>query len=122
MKTSIKPSLQKSKTYITYEYNKSLLDMLDSVTEHIDTENISKNNQNNNKCKCCEKIIMNNKLEGHQTSCFQNKITLMNSQIENLKIQMNSIRENIKHEMHVKGIEILISRNNEKWNKIYKQK
>lgn len=128
MKSSLKNNhipLKKSKTfmsYVSYDVKDSLLDILDSLEEH--KENIE-NNLNKNKCKCCDKVILNHKLEQHQLSCFQKKISIMSSEIENLKKQIEYMKENeenvknnIKHDIHIKGLEILIERNNEKWEKV----
>ena len=134
-----KNPLKKCKTYLSYscdsyedlKNSKSLLDILDSVEEHINyNENIENNeknnkNENKNKCKCCNKVILNHKLESHQVYCFQNKISELESKIENLKSQINITRETtrdlVAHEIRIKGIELLIERNNEKWNKLYKK-
>ena len=134
MKSSLRNHipLKKSKTfmsYVSYDVTKdSLLDILDSVEEH--KENIENNlNKNKNKCKCCDKVILNHKLEQHQLSCFQNKISTMSSEIENLKRQIEYMKENIKeneenlknkikHDIHIKGLELLIERNNEKWETV----
>ena len=133
MKSSLRNNhipLKKSKTfmsYMSYDVTKdSLLDILDSVEEHKENIYIK---DNNNKCKCCDKIILNHKLEQHQVSCFQNKISTMSSEIENLKRQIEYMKENIKeneenlknnikHDIHIKGLELLIERNNEKWKRI----
>ena len=103
----------------TISNEKSLLDILDSVEEIRDVreskENIDK------KCKCCNKVITY-KLEDHQIICFQKKVKELSEQIDELKNYINNMRENmidkIRHEIHIKGLELWIERNNEKWNKL----
>lgn len=135
-----KQPLKKCKTYLSYSSisndarrgleDLSFLDILDSVEEHnidnIDNihniHNIDK--KSNNKCKCCNKVILNHKLESHQVSCFQNRISELEHKIEELKSQINITRETtrdlVSHEIRIRGIELLIERNNQKWNKIMK--
>ncbi len=102
-----KPKLNK---YLTFSISKekSLLDILDSVEESkdIDIKDSKKI------CKCCGKFVVKF-LEEHQIKCFENKI-------EDLTTKLKLQRENIMHEIHIKGLELLIERNNQKWNKIYK--
>lgn len=107
-----KPKIGKCLSF-SVSNDKSLLDILDSVEEIKDDKTLIDNNRiNNNKCKCCDKVIFNKTLlDEHQVKCFQNKILSMS-------IQMNLMRENIKHEIHIKGLEILIERNNKKWNSL----
>lgn len=106
-----KPKLNK---YISFSVSddKSLLDILDSVEEIKEIRNDIKDIQKKNICKCCNKYITKF-LEEHQVKCFQNKI-------EDIKIEMKLLRENVLHEIRIKGLEILIQKNNEKWKKIYK--
>jgi hypothetical protein len=108
-----KPKLVKSSTFSISDFknkNKSLLDILDDVEETESIDFRDESHLDKKKCKCCQKIIIN-KIEQHQTKCFQNKI-------EDLNIKLKLLREDIKHEIHIKGLELLIDRNNEKWNKI----
>lgn len=105
-----KIKLNRSSTFsISSISNLNLLDVLDGVeeTEHIE---FKESNLEKKKCKCCQKIILN-KIEQHQIKCFQDKI-------EDLMIKLKFLKEDIKHEIRIKGLEILIDRNNEKWNKI----
>ena len=37
---------------------------------------------------------------------------------ENIKENEENVKNNIKHDIHIKGLEILIERNNEKWEKV----
>ncbi len=115
-----KPILKKSLTFSISDIsnipnNKNLLSILDELEEEEDNSYISYIKNIKNKCKCCNLIILNHKIEDHQISCFQKKI-------ETLKIQMSLIKENVAHELHIKGIELLIQRNNEKWNKLMKDR
>jgi len=120
-----KPKINKCIS-LTISKDKSLLDILDSVEdveEHISKDYINKNNI----CKCCNKYIANIKTLGeHQIKCFQNKINQLNKTIEELNIQMSllreNVKENVKHDIRIKGIELLLERNNDKWNKIYNLK
>ena len=117
----MKPSLKKNKTYFSYEdiKDKSLLDILDSLEEHT----TNKEEHKKDKCKCCNKVILNHKLQDHQIYCFQNKIKELSSTIEILKSEIVITRDNTKdivtHGLRIKIFEFLIDRNNEKWNKIY---
>jgi hypothetical protein len=108
-----KPQLNRYHTYITLSLKSlkenNLLDILDSVEEY--PEDPVYKTYNKNTCKCCGKVILKF-FEEHQTKCFQNKI-------ENLQIQLKLKEEEIKHSIHIKGLELLIERNNEKWNKLY---
>lgn len=113
-----KPQLGRYLTF-TISKDKSLLDILDSVEEEKINSNgtnyandIITKKFNKSTCKCCGKIILNKFIEEHQVKCFQNKI-------EELVIKLKLKEENVKHEIRIKGLEILIERNNEKWNKIY---
>ena len=85
---------------------KSLLDLLDSVEE--DTPSYA--TYNNKVCECCKKVILKNK-DIHQIKCFKDKI-------QELEVQLKLQKDNIKHEIHISGLELLIERNNEKWNRI----
>lgn len=114
MNTINKPRLTKCIS-LTISKGKSLLDILDSVEE----EDIKDTNKKNI-CKCCNKYIANIKtLEEHQVKCFQNKIKELNTTIERFNIKTKLLEENIKHEIRIRGIELLIERNDNKWNKIY---
>jgi len=88
--------------------DKSLLDILDSVEEiKYDTKDTRFS-----KCKCCDKVIFNKELlSEHQAKCFQNKIDKLNT-------KMSLMREDIKHEIRIRGLELLIERNKEKFNRI----
>ena len=97
--------------------DKSFLEILDSVQE-VKEDEIKTNYTN--KCKCCTKFIVTN-FDNHQTICFQKKIKALEDQINNLEIRMKLREEEIKHDIHIKGLEILVGRNNEKWNKLYKK-
>ena len=59
-----------------------------------------------------------------EISSMTREISSMNETIEELSdkknIKINIMREDIRHEMHIKGLEFLIERNNEKWNRIMK--
>jgi len=108
------PKLKKSLS-LSISKDKSLLDILDSVQE-IKEDDIKTNYinyiKNNKKCNCCSKFIFTN-IEDHQTICFQKKIKDMEEQ---LKLR----EEKIKHDIHIRGLELLIERNNEKWIRLYK--
>ena len=119
-----KPKLNK---YLSFSISndKSLLEILDSVEEtNGDIRDIrdireTKDAKNIKKCKCCDKYIVKF-LEEHQAKCFQNKILSMTKTIEESTTKMKLLKENIKHDIKIKGMEFLIQRNEEKWNKIYK--
>jgi hypothetical protein len=107
-----KPKLNKYLSF-TISNDKNLLDMLDSVQEIKEISKISNDKIFlKNKCKCCCKIIMNKFTEEHQVKCFQDKI-------EDLNIKLKLKEEEVKHNIHIKGLEILIEENNKKWNKLY---
>jgi hypothetical protein len=101
---------------LTISKDKSFLEILDSFKETKEEE--IKTNYTN-KCKCCTKFILTN-TENHQTICFQKKIKKLEEQINNLEIRMKLREDQIKHDIHIKGIELLIERNDKKWNKLYK--
>lgn len=99
---------------LTISKDKSFLEILDSVEETKEDEIKT----SYKKCKCCSKFIVTN-IEIHQAVCFQKKIKALEEQINNLEINMKLREEQIKHDIHIRGLELLINRNNEKWNKIY---
>jgi hypothetical protein len=98
--------------------DKSFLEILDSVEEL--KGDIRNNIKKDNKCKSCDKFIVKN-LEEHQITCFQKKIKELENHINNLELKMKEREYEIRHEIHVKGLELLIERNNEKWNKYIKK-
>jgi hypothetical protein len=127
-----KPKIGKCLSF-SISNDKSFLDILDSVEEIDKNGTLLENSRlNNNKCNCCDRVIFNKVLlDEHQPKCFQKKvssmtreISSMNETIEELSdkknIKINIMREDIRHEMHIKGLEFLIERNNEKWNRIMK--
>lgn len=115
-----KPKLNK---YISLSISKdkSFLEILDSV-EEIGSKDEIKNDVRDTKktCKCCEKFIVKD-IEGHQLICFQKKIKALQNHILNLEINTKLKEEEIKHDIHIRGIELLIERNNEKWDKLMKE-
>ena len=107
---------------LTISKDKSFLEILDSVQETKDEDEIKTTfteYKNNKKCKSCDKFIVTN-IENHQVLCFQKKIKSLEEEINKFEIRMKLKEEQIKHDIHIKGLELLIERNNEKWNKLYK--
>ena len=92
---------------------KSFLEILDSVEE---LKGDIRNNIKKDNCKSCNKFIVKN-IEEHQITCFQKKIKDLENNINNLELKLKQQEQEIKHKIHIKGLEFLIERNNEKWNK-----
>jgi hypothetical protein len=124
------PKLNK---YISIDISKdkSFLDILDSVEELKEDE--IKITKDTKKCKCCNKFIVNNivknivkNIEDHQTMCFQKKIKELENKVNNLelmiKLREKEIVDETKHSIRIKGLELLIERNNQKWNKVMNKK
>jgi hypothetical protein len=97
--------------------DKTLLEILDSVQE---TKEEEINTNYSNKCKCCDKVIVKN-INNHQILCFQTKIKNLEDKINNFEIRLKLRDEQIKHDLRIRGLELLIERNNNKWNKLYKK-
>lgn len=115
-KTKLNKCLSLSSLSLSISKDKSFLEILDSVQETNDEEEI-KTDSKNKKCKICSKYIVTN-FDAHQKGCFLKKIKSLEEKINNLEITMKLKEEQIKHDIHIKGLELLIERNNEKWNKL----
>jgi hypothetical protein len=120
-KTKLNKCLNKcsslSSLSLSISKDKSFLEILDSVQETKDDEIKTEYNDKNKKCKICSKYVVTN-FDTHQTSCFLKKIKALEEKIIYLEITMKLKEEQIKHDIHIKGLELLIERNNEKWNKL----
>jgi len=123
-----KPKLNKYISF-TISKEKSLLEILDSVEETKDIRDVKdirdirdkkdiRDIRDKNICKCCSKYIIKY-LEEHQIKCFQNKISILLKKIEELNRQTDLLKETLMHDIKIKGLELVLQRNEEKWNKIY---
>ena len=115
-KIKLNKCLSLSSLSLSISKDKSLLEILDSVHETKDEE-IKIEYNKNKKCKICNKYIVTN-FDNHQIGCFLKKIKALEEKINNLEITIKLKEEQIKHDIHIKGLELLIERNNEKWNKL----
>jgi hypothetical protein len=107
---NLNPKLNRSLS-LSIDKNKSFLEILDSVQEIKEEEEIKTKYINAKKCKSCDKLIVTN-IDNHQIKCFQKKI-------KDLEEQLKLKEDQIKHDIHIKGLELLIDRNNKKWETLY---